>query len=361
MAASICRQRPAIRAPAEFFGGLSPVGTAWRRATPISSTAGATIPAVHVLESVDEARIAELRQRGEFFWLDLVAPPAADVREAGRIFGWHELAIEDTLHLDQRPKLDEYGEHVLLVFYGAQHVGSETLPVEVHIYISGESIVTVRPGSCAHLDDAKKRLADHSSDVEEYVIYRVLDALTDSFFPLVQRTDDRIEEMEDEALSEPGADRLAEVFELKRELADIRRIVLPQRDLLASGGDLIQRLPGLSGDAAHDYFRDVYDHLVRISEQVDAQRDGLTGVLEVWVSMRSLRMDELTTRLTVVATIFLPLTFLTGFFGQNFGWLTDHITSAGTFWGFGVGGMLLATLIAYLYVRRNETREQLRG
>jgi magnesium transporter len=316
---------------------------------------------VQVLDRVDEARIAELRQQGEFFWLDLVAPRADDVREAGRIFGWHELAIEDTLHFGQRPKLDEYGNYVLLVFYGMHYTGEETLPVEAHLYISGESIVTVRPGMCLHLDDAKKRLGEHTSEVEEYIVYRVLDALTDSFFPLVERIDQKIEEMEDQALTEPTADRLSEVFELKRDLADIRRIVGPQRDLLASGGDLIQRLPGLSGDTAHDYFRDVYDHLVRIAEQVDAERDGLTGVLEVWVSLRGLRMDELTTRLTVVATIFLPLTFLTGFFGQNFGWLTDHISSAGTFWGFGVGGMLLATLIAFVYVRRNETREQLRG
>jgi magnesium transporter len=316
---------------------------------------------VHVLDRVDEARIAELRQAGHFFWLDLVAPRQEDIKDAGRIFGWHELAIEDTLHFGQRPKLDEYGTYVLLVFFGMHHIENDTLPVEVHLYISGECIVTVRPGSCMHLDDAKQRLLDHSADVEEYIVYRVLDALTDSFFPLVQRIEDKIEGMEDQALSEPGADRLAEVFELKRELADIRRIVLPQRDLLASGGDLIQRLPGLSGDTAHDYFRDVYDHLVRIGEQIDAQRDGLTGVLEVWVSMRSLRMDELTTRLTVVATIFLPLTFLTGFFGQNFGWMVDHIDSAGMFWGLGVGGMLAAVVIAFLYVRRNETREQLRG
>jgi magnesium transporter len=321
----------------------------------------ARIPAVQVLDRVDETRINRLRKQGEYFWLDLVAPSHDEIKEAGRVFGWHELAIEDTLHFDQRPKLDEYGNYVLLVFYGMHYTGDETLPVEVHNYISGEYIVTVRPGSCMHLDEVKKRLVDHTTEIEEYIVYRVLDALTDSFFPLVQRIDEKIEEMEDQALSEPGADRLAEVFELKRELADIRRIVLPQRDLLASGGDLIQRLPGLSGDAAHDYFRDVYDHLVRITEQVDAERDGLTGVLEVWVSMRSLRMDELTTRLTVVATIFLPLTFLTGFFGQNFGWMVDHIKSPAMFWGLGVGGMLLAVLIASLYVRRNEAREELRG
>jgi magnesium transporter len=316
---------------------------------------------VQVLDQVDETRIAELRQRGEFFWLDLLTPRPEDIRRAGRIFGWHELAIEDTLHFGQRPKLDEYGSYVLLVFYGMQHVGDDTMPVEVHLYISGECIVTVRPGGCLHLEEVKKRLADHTADVEEYIVYRVLDALTDSFFPFVQRIDDRVEELEDAALHEPGAQQLGEVFDLKRELADLRRIVLPQRDLLASGGDLIQRLPGLSSDIAHDYFRDVYDHLVRISEQVDAERDGLTGVLDVWVSMRSLRMDELTTRLTVVATIFLPLTFLTGFFGQNFAWLVRHVDSAAAFWGLGVGGMLLAILIAFVYVRRNETREQLRG
>jgi magnesium transporter len=317
---------------------------------------------VHVLDSADEPRIAELRQQGEFFWLDLVAPAPEDIKRAGHIFGWHELAIEDTLHFGQRPKLDEYGDYVLLVFYGVQHEGdAPPEPVEVHIYISGECIVTVRQGGCLHLEDVKKRLTDHAADVEEYIVYRVLDALTDSFFPLVQGIDERIEAMEDEALTKPGADRLAKVYDLKRELSELRRIVLPQRDLLASGGDLIQRLPGLSGDTAHDYFRDVYDHLVRIAEQIDAARDGLTGVLEVWLSMRSLRMDELATRLTAVATIFLPLTFLTGFFGQNFGWLVRHINSAGAFWGLGVGGMVASILIAYAYVRRNETREQIRG
>jgi magnesium transporter len=316
---------------------------------------------VQVLDHVDEAQIADLRQREEFFWLDLVAPPADAIKDAGRIFGWHELAIEDTLHFGQRPKIDEYGSYVLLVFYGMHHVGEDALTVEVHMYISGEGIVTVRPGSCLHLDDAKQRLKDKTADVEEYIVYRVLDSLTDSFFPFVQRIDEQVEALEDKALTEQSGEQLGEVFELKRELNDIRRIVLPQRDLLASGGDLIQRLPGLSGDVAHDYFRDVYDHLVRISEQIDAERDGLTGVLDVWVSMRSMRMDELTTRLTIVATIFLPLTFLTGFFGQNFGWLVRHINSPGAFWGLGVGGMIASIVIAYAYVRRNETREQLRG
>jgi magnesium transporter len=325
------------------------------------STGGVTILPVQILDRVDEARIGELRQQGEFFWLDLVTPRQEDIKRAGRVFGWHELAIEDTLHFGQRPKLDEYGDYVLLVFYGMQKVEEDMLPVEVHIYISGEYIVTVRPGGCMHLEDVKKRLEEHTADVEEYVVYRVLDGLTDSFFPFVQEIDDSIEAMEDDALTSPTADRLGEVYELKRELADIRRIVLPQRDLLASGGDLIQRLPGLSGDTAHDYFRDVYDHLVRIAEQVDAARDGLTGVLEVWVSMRSLRMDELTTRLTIVATIFLPLTFLTGFFGQNFGFLVRHINTPGAFWGLGVGGMIASIVIAYGYVRRNETREQFRG
>ena len=316
---------------------------------------------MQVLDRVDEALITELRQRGEFFWLDLVAPPPDDVHAAGRIFGWHELAIEDTLRFDQRPKLDEYGDYVLMVFYGMHREGNEVLPVEVHCYISGDYLVTVRPGLCMHLDAAKERLTDHRGELEEYIVYRVLDSLTDSFFPIVQRIDEKIEALEDQALTEADSARLEQVFALKRELADIRRIVLPQRDLLASGGDLIQRLPGLSVDAAHDYFRDVYDHLVRIAEQVDAERDGLTGVLEVWVSLRSMRMDALTTRLTVVATIFLPLTFLTGFFGQNFGWMVGHVTSAWAFWLLGVGGMLLSTLTAYLYVRRNETREQLRG
>ena len=178
----------------------------------------------------------------------------------------HPLAIEDTQHFGQRPKLDEYGDYVLLVFYGdARSTG--LLPVEVHSSSSGGYVVSVRPGLCEPLAERQQRLRARPAS-EEYVVYRVLDALTDSFFPVVAAIDDKIETTRGRGLTKVDEGATAQIFQVKRDLVDIRRIVTPQRDLLARRRP-DPMLPGFQKDATHDWFRDVYDHMVRISELVD--------------------------------------------------------------------------------------------
>jgi magnesium transporter len=140
---------------------------------------------------------------------------------------------------------------------------------------------------------------------------------------------------------------------MRRRLIEMRRIVAPQRDVLARGGDLLGRLPGLEADDARDWFRDVYDHLLRIAELIDSYRDLLSGALDVYLSTVSNRLNDINTQLAVVATIFLPLTFVTGFFGQNFGTLVRHINSDEAFWGYGVGSMVVGALALYLWFRRS--------
>ena len=313
---------------------------------------------MEVLEAIDRERIAALRKRGEFFWLDLAAPSAEQVDELGDLFGLHPLAVEDTKEFDQRPKLDEYPGCVLLVFYGVHHTDGDLEQddpplVEVHIYISGEFIATVHRDPCRHLFDMTKRLREQTPESEEYIVYRILDALTDSFFPLLSNIDDEIDELEDAMIQAPSEEQLHRIFSLKRELVTLRRVVTPQRDLLASGGDLIQRLPGLEGDAAHDYFRDVYDHLIRISDLIDSFRDLLSGALDVYLSTQSNRMNQVMKQLTIVATIFLPLTFVSGFFGQNFGWLVRHIDGETAFLVYGGGGLVIPVILLYVWFRRS--------
>src|SRR5439155_24463531 len=120
---------------------------------------------------------------------------------------------------------------------------------------------------------------------------------------------------------------------------------------LASGGDLIQRLPGLEVDVAHDYFRDVYDHLIRISDLIDSFRDLLSGALDVYLSTQSNRMNMVMKQLTIIATIFLPLTFVSGLFGQNFGWLVRHIDGETAFLVYGGGGLVIPVILLYVYFR----------
>jgi len=218
--------------------------------------------------------------------------------------------------------------------------------------IHGDALVTVRREHCATLEAARTRIADVDASREEYAVYRVLDALTDSFFPLLEEIDDEIDDLEDVVIDSPRVANLQRIVALKRKLSELRRRVGPQRDLLAGAGDFFERIPGLSSDEAHDYYRDVYDHLLRIGDSIESYREVLTGVLDVHLSAQSNRLNEVITRLTVLGTVFLPLTFITGFFGQNFGWMVDHIHSAGAFLALGIGLEVLSVVGLLAWFRR---------
>ena len=132
----------------------------------------------------------------------------------------------------------------------------------------------------------------------------------------------------------------------------MRKVITPQRDLFARAGEDIIQLPGLE-PSSRDYFRDVYDHLIRISDLIDSYRDLLTGAMDVYLSTVSNRLNVIMKQLTIIATIFLPLTVVTGFFGQNFGWLVRHITSFPDFAVFGVGGMVVPIVALLIWFRRS--------
>jgi magnesium transporter len=304
---------------------------------------------VQVLHSVDDPQIPELLARNEFFWLKVAGCSDEQIAELGQRFGLHPLAIEDSQEFHQRPKLDDYGDTALLVFYGVDPNGT---PVEVHLHVSGQWMITIHRDDHPLLDDAAKRISREPPKTEEEAIYRVIDNLTDSFFPVLDGVDERIDELMDAMLEQPSQDQREELFHLRRKLIELRRIATPQRDILARGGDILGRLPGLEADDARDWFRDVYDHLVRISELIDSYRDLLSGALDVYLSTVSNRLNDINTQLAVVATIFLPLTFVTGFFGQNFGTLVRHINTPAAFWGYGVGSMVLGAIALYLFFKR---------
>jgi magnesium transporter len=160
------------------------------------------------------------------------------------------------------------------------------------------------------------------------VFYRLCDALVDSVFPILDSVDDDIDRVETGIVERADEMTVGEIFRLKRELNVLRRVLGPQRDLLQSlAGPRSARLDA----EAQLWLRDVYDHAVRMVEQVDSYRDIITGALDVYLSSVSNRLGEQTRRLTIVATIFLPLTFLTGFFGMNFGFLVNSIATRAAF------------------------------
>jgi magnesium transporter len=287
-----------------------------------------------------------------YFWLDLHQPEPHDIELVGEIFGFHPLALEDSAHFDQRPKIDPYDDYAFIVVYGAS--GDEDGLVEVHCFSSEHYLVTVRHDDCPAFVELQRRYMkrpDTLSD-ESMLIYHVVDGLVDSFFPSLSDMDDRIDTLQAEIFANPREEQLQEIFSMKQRLVGLRRVIAPQRDMFAQLVGNVVEIPGISGETTR-YFRDVYDHLIRLSEMIDSYRDLLTGVIDVYLSTVANRRDQIMKQLTVLAAIFLPITYITGFFGQNFGFLVKHIGSPAAF----VLGTALqvATVLAILgFFKRRE-------
>jgi magnesium transporter len=296
---------------------------------------------MRVLDTVDAEAIRALHERGEFFWLDLHAPTDAELDTLGDLLDIPPLALEDTKEFGQRPKIDDYGARVLVVFYGAD--GRE--PVEVHVHVSGDEVITVRRAPCAHLGEALERAMQDPAHTEQDVVYRVLEALADSLRELVDGHAVEVEHLEDVAFERPTGTERRRMSQLRSTLFRLQQIVVPQRDLLARGGDLLETLPGLERDAARHPFRDVHDDLVLTANQIDYLRDLLAEAIQVL-------LNQMAGRLTIVATFFLPLTFATGFFGMNFGWMVRHVDSAVAFFLLGVGSMVVTIALAAVLLMR---------
>jgi magnesium transporter len=289
----------------------------------------------------------------QFFWLDLIDLEDDGVTLLRNTFGFHPLAVEDAEDFGQRPKFDAYDDFDYLVIHGARQDGSGT--VEVHFFYSEHYLVTVRRSECPALDTIRDREARTSREQGErsepiLLLYRVIDALVDTFFPVLAQFDDEIDDLEDAILQKPTDEQLGTLFTMKRELVGLRKVVTSERDMFAELIAGISPLPGMTPDAER-YFRDLYDHLIRISDLVDSYRDLLTGAMDTHLSTVSNRLNEVMKQLTIIATVFLPLSFLTGFFGQNFAWMVKEINSLGAFLVLGVG-LQVSVVIALLVLFR---------
>lgn len=288
---------------------------------------------------------------GEFFWLDLHQPTAEELSLLADVFKFHPLAVEDADHFDQRPKIDTYDDFILVVAYGANE--DQDGLVEVHCFFSERFLVTVHRDSCPTFDDLRRRAARDMALPAQgaMLLYLVLDALADSFFPGLSELDDRIDELEDEVFKKPDDAQLQELFRLKRRLVGWRKVISPERDLFARVATGVVAIPGMTRDMER-YYRDLYDHLIRISDLVDSYRDLLTGAMDVYLSTVSNRLNEVMRQLTIVSTVFMPLTWIVGFFGMNFGWMVRHITGSLPFVLLAVATEVVALAIMLVVFRR---------
>ena len=299
----------------------------------------------------DRKTIERLLAGDGFFWLDLDRPSEADFQILRDVFKFHPLAIEDSEQFDQRAKLDEYDDFVFIVVYGA--APDDDRLVEVHCFYSERFLITVHRDDCPAFAEIRRRYQRREKGIEQpsLLLYRVIDGLVDSFFPMLAAFDDRIDDLEDAIFLKADDTQLQEIFQMKRLLVGLRKAVSPQRDTFARLMGGIAQLPGLAEEDER-YFRDIYDHLIRISDIIDSYRDLITGAMDVYLSTVSNRLNSVMKQLTIIATVFLPLSWLTGFFGQNFGFMVKHISSWETLIGLGIGSELVVLAALLLFFKR---------
>jgi magnesium transporter len=315
------------------------------------SFGGAAFP---VLEGSDLDRVTGLVEAHQLFWLDVGDPKPDQLSRLAELLHLHPLTIEDLSTFSEQPKREQYEGYVSLVVYGvdAQAAAGEQLLREVHMLISSDWVVTLHPTPFAVLDAFRARVREEPPPRERALIIEILETILSSYLPVLDRIDDEIDEIEQNVIEQPREESLQRIFSLKRDLIAMRRVVTPMRDFFARDAEEITHLPGMEPDDTF-YFRDVYDSLIRTSDLIDSYRDLLSGATDMYLSTVANRQGEIAKQLTIIATIFLPLAFLTGFFGQNFAFLTGHILNhTWSFFVLGLGSLLASIVGFWIFFRR---------
>jgi len=298
-----------------------------------------------------------LKEGHSFVWFDVVDPGPSDLALLQEEFDLHPLAIEDAVSAHQRSKIEAYGDaYWFVVVHGVTREDKRLIFHEIALFVGKKFIVSVRHDPAYALDEIERRwLARGSSNRlrhdSGFLLYTILDTIVDGYSAVVDTLEDRVEEIEGDLFRNRPLDddALIEVYSMRRDIQQFRRAALPMREILTplTRGDL----PLLSPEEM-PYYRDVYDHVLRAVDDLDAVRDLATSALDLHLSVSGAQQNEVSKQLTIIATIFLPLTFVTGFFGQNFSWMIDHINGERPFWILGVGGEVAALASLLFYFRR---------
>ena len=314
--------------------------------------------------AMDIQRAAQISRREDesgFVWVGLHDPSPDELAAVQHEFGLNELAVEDAQSFHLRPKIEQYDEAEILfaVLRTAAYVDEreEVQFGEVSIFLSRRFVITVRQGVASDLTEARRRLErrpDLAQRGSSAALWAIIDKIVDDYVPVIEGLDQDVDEVEDTVFG--GSPAATErIYRLRSEVTDFYRAVHP---LLAPLDALQRGVYEQVDDDLIPFFRDIADHLKLVNEEAVGQRDSLAVVLQANMAVISLQQTEVGVRqndamkqLTVIATIFLPLSFITGFFGMNFGWLVGRITSFWVFALLGIGSLVASCAVLYVWFR----------
>ncbi len=281
-------------------------------------------------------------------WVDVAAPSIPESLVLSDTFGFHPLAVEDAVAERMYPKVEPYDGFLFVVLHSVmfQSEGTGFKTHDTDFFLGRNFLVTVHDGSSRSIVELRDNCVKHSSllgDGPVALFHRIVDRMVESYLPEIEKLQDELDSAEDEIFDEANPHVFRRILRFKRDLATLRRIAAPQRDVV---GRLARRdFVDISSEMAFR-FRDVYDQLVRIADESLIMQDRITGMLEAYVSTTSNRLNQVTKILTVMATVFLPLTVLTGLYGMN---VTLPAFPGGPdaqfWWLFGMMGIVVAVML----------------
>lgn len=251
-----------------------------------------------------------------WYWIDFNDPSQEEKSLLDNYFHFHHLAIEDCIYLLNTPKLDYYDSYNFFILNTLTENNLE--PIEVSLFVANNYIVSYHTTQLNELDEAWELAKTNERSWEKgpsYIVHQILDNIVDYFFPTIYKIEDRLDEIESNVKKKPIHDLMDEIFSIRSDLLKLRRTVNAMRDLvyrILNSNRLV---------AFHDhklYFSDIYDHLVKLSDMVDSDREITADMRDNYLSINSIRMNKHTMVLTVITTIFIPLTFIVGVYGMNF-------------------------------------------
>lgn len=292
--------------PASYY--LTPTGAVERNLTP--------------------KRLVEALKEGGQLWVDIDATDRAQHALLEKVFGFHQLSIEDTLSPKTRVKLEEYGGYLFLVIREVRfdHKTDDPYDLEtfnLYCFLGASYFVTVHSLPARAVDVVKDRL-ERSPDLlnrgVEMIAHGVVDTVVDEFLPLVDQVDDMVTRLEEQLFERYDEKAIADIFQVKRLVVQLRRYLGPLREVL---NVLTNRPHACIKSSAQVYFRDVYDHTIEVMDTIESVRDLISGMLDVHLSITNNRMAEVMKVLTIITTIFVPLTFIVGIYGMNFDWMPE--------------------------------------
>lgn len=296
-----------------------------------------------------------LRNKPGVTWIKVAGIHAVEnLEKLGECFSLHPLVLEDILHTDQRPKLEDFDDYLYIVLKMINYSESDEISSEqISLILGSNFVVSFQESNGAIFAPVLERLRTSKGRIRksgaDYLVYTLMDLIVDNYFVVLEKFGEALEYLEEEVVKRPTPQTLQDIHRFKYDMIMLRKSVWPLREVI---GHLERRESDLIQEATGIYFKDVYDHTIVAIDNIETYRDILSGMMDIYLSSISNRLSEIMKVLTIIATIFMPLTFLAGVYGMNF----KHMPELEWLWGypFALGLMIVIALSMLLYFRRKK-------